>query len=158
VNGDLHATVAARLHGSGQRYTPGRRRLVEILSRAGSPVSIPDVLRRQRGLAQSSAYRNLAALEQAGVVRRVVTEEEFGRYELTEDLTGHHHHLVCSNCGAVEDVDFAPGFETTLEGALAELAERSGFSAVSHRLDLIGLCRACAAGAAVAGPRPRATA
>ena len=92
-------------------------------------------------------YRNLAALEQAGVVRRVLTDEEFGRYELTEELTGHHHHLVCSNCGAVEDVDFAPGFEETLESQLAELADRTGFSTVSHRLDLIGLCRACAAAA-----------
>ena len=99
------------------------------------------------GCKQSSVYRNLAALEQAGVVRRVLTDEEFGRYELTEELTGHHHHLVCSNCGAVEDVDFAPGFEETLESQLAELADRTGFSAVSHRLDLIGLCRVCAAAA-----------
>jgi Fe2+ or Zn2+ uptake regulation protein len=81
------------------------------------------------------------------VVRRISTDEEFGRYELTEDLTGHHHHLVCSNCGAVEDVDFAPAFEETLETALAELAGRTGFSGVSHRLDLIGLCRTCAASA-----------
>jgi Fe2+ or Zn2+ uptake regulation protein len=150
--GELHVTAEARLRRIGQRYTPGRRRLVEILSRAGSPIAIPEILEGRREMKQSSVYRSLAALEHAGVVRRVLTEEEFGRYELTEDLTGHHHHLVCSNCGTVEDVDFAPGFETTLEAALAELAERSGFSAVSHRLDLIGLCRACAAGAAAAGP------
>jgi Fur family transcriptional regulator, ferric uptake regulator len=149
---ELHATAEARLRGIGQRYTQGRRRLVNILSRAGSPIAIPEILKGRRDMKQSSVYRNLAALEQAGVVRRVLTDEEFGKYELTEDLTGHHHHLVCSNCGTVEDVDFAPGFETTMEAALAELADRSGFSAVSHRLDLIGLCRACAAGAAAAAP------
>lgn len=144
---ELHAQVADRLAAIGQRYTPGRRRLVQILSRAGSPLAIPGILQRRRELKQSSVYRNLAALEQAGVVRRVLTDEEYGRYELTEDLTGHHHHLVCSRCGAVEDVDFAPAFEETLESALAKLADRTGFSAVSHRLDLIGLCRSCASAA-----------
>jgi Fur family transcriptional regulator, ferric uptake regulator len=144
---ELHATAETRVRAAGQRYTASRRRLVEILSRAGSPLAIPGILERRRELKQSSVYRNLAALEQAGVVRRISTDEEFGRYELTEDLTGHHHHLVCSNCGAVEDVDFAPAFEETLETALAELAGRTGFSGVSHRLDLIGLCRRCAAAA-----------
>ncbi len=34
----------------------------------------------------------------------VVTDEEYGRYELTEELTGHHHHLFCSSCGRTSDV------------------------------------------------------
>jgi Fur family transcriptional regulator, ferric uptake regulator len=144
---ELHVTAEARVRAAGQRYTAGRRRLVEILDRAGSPLPLPAIIGRHRDLKQSSVYRNLAGLEQAGVVRRVLTDEEFGRYELTEDLTGHHHHLVCSSCGAVEDVDFALGFEETLEAQLAELADRTGFSTVSHRLDLIGLCRTCAGAA-----------
>ena len=147
MTAELHTKVAERLASIGQRYTSGRKLLVDALVRAGSPLPLPAILTRHRALKQSSVYRNLAALEQAGVVRRVLTDEGFGRYELTEDLTGHHHHLVCSNCGAVEDVDFEPGFEETLEGQLAELAGRTGFSAVSHRLDLIGLCRRCAAAA-----------
>ena len=147
MTAELHTKVAERLAAIGQRYTSGRRLLVDALVRAGSPLPLPAILTRHRALKQSSVYRNLAALEQAGVVRRVLTDEGFGRYELTEDLTGHHHHLVCSNCGAVEDVDFEPGFEETLEDQLAELARRTGFSAVSHRLDLIGLCRRCAAAA-----------
>ncbi len=147
MTAELHTKVADRLAAIGQRYTSGRRLLVDALVRAGSPLPLPAILTRHRALKQSSVYRNLAALEQAGVVRRVLTDEGFGRYELTEDLTGHHHHLVCSNCGAVEDVDFEPGFEETLEAQLADLADRTGFSAVSHRLDLIGLCRRCAAAA-----------
>ena len=148
MTAELHAKVADLLAAIGQRYTSGRRLLVDALDRAGSPLPLPAILGRHGDLKQSSVYRNLAALEQAGVVRRVITDEDFGRYELTEDLTGHHHHLVCSNCGAVEDVDFASGFEDTLEAQLAELAERTGFSTVSHRLDLIGLCRTCAAASA----------
>ena len=144
MNGDLHATVAARLHGSGQRYTPGRRRLVEILSRAGSPVSIPDVLRRQRGLAQSSAYRNLSILEEVGAVRRVVTNDDFARYELAEDLTEHHHNLICSTCGAVEDFTVSKQLEERLTSAMTSVARRTGFQPTHHRLDLLGSCADCA--------------
>jgi len=102
---DLDSTVEERLRGAGQRYTPQRRDLMHLLAQAASPVSIPQILADADELKQSSVYRNLAALEQAGVVRRVPTDEEYGRYELAEELIGHHHHLVCSNCGAMRDVE-----------------------------------------------------
>ena len=141
---DLHDMVASRLRGTSQRYTPKRRDLVETLERAGKPLSIPDVLAGRPGMPQSSLYRNLAVLEQAGVVRRIVTDEDYGRYELAEDLTEHHHHLICSNCGKVEDVTIPTKFEQTIDRTLDRLARRTGFAQVSHRLDLIGTCRNCA--------------
>lgn len=61
---------------------------------ADHPLSIPELLHATGDVAQSSAYRNLSVLERAGVVAKVVTNDEWARYELTEDLTGHHHHLV----------------------------------------------------------------
>jgi len=144
IAGDLHGTVEARLRAGGQRYTEQRRRLIDILARAGSPVALPDILRGRRGLAQSSVYRNLVDLEQAGVVRRVMVDDEHGRYELTEDLTGHHHHLICSRCGRVQDLPMPAGFERTMDRTLDALAQQAGFAEVSHRLDLIGLCGDCA--------------
>jgi Fur family ferric uptake transcriptional regulator len=141
---DLHVTATTRLRSVGQRYTGHRRRLVEVLEDAGHPMSIPDILGDASDLKQSSVYRNLADLEQAGVVRRVSTDEEFGRYELAEDLIGHHHHLVCTNCGTIRDVDAPPDVERTLDRALDRIAKRAGFARVSHRLDLVGLCADCA--------------
>jgi Fe2+ or Zn2+ uptake regulation protein len=140
---DLHVVVGAKLRKAGQRYTTKRRSLVEILAGARQPLAIPEVLGAGRGLAQSSAYRNLAVLERAHVVRRVVTGEEYARYELAEDLTEHHHHLVCSSCGAVQDVTIPTKLERSMERALGQVATATGFGAVSHRLDLIGTCRAC---------------
>lgn len=142
-SGDLHRTVEARLRAVGQLYTRNRRALVEALERAGRPVSIPDLLARRRTLAQSSAYRNLGVLEQAGVVHRLVTDEEFARFELAEDLTEHHHHLVCSTCGSVEDVAVPKSFERYVERSLVRIAGRAGFSPADHRIDVIGTCRGC---------------
>jgi Fe2+ or Zn2+ uptake regulation protein len=141
LNGDPHSAVELRLRAIGQRYTPKRRALVDALVKASNPVAVPDLA--PRALPQSSVYRNLAVLEQAGAVHRVITHEEFGRYELAEELTQHHHHLVCRSCGAVEDVTVAPSLERQVQRSLGDIEERTGFSAVSHRLDLIGTCRSC---------------
>ena len=141
---DLHVEVAARLRRAGHRYTSKRRAVVEFVAAARQPLSIPEILSGRRGLAQSSVYRNLAALEQAHVIRRIVTGEDFARFELAEDLSEHHHHLVCSNCGTVEDVLLPRNLERRMEGVLTEAAASAGFRPAAHRLDVIGTCRDCA--------------
>jgi len=141
----VHDTVVARLREAGQRYTQQRHRLVSALVAAGHPVALPEILAAASELKQSSVYRNLAGLERAGVVRRVLTGDDHGCYELAEELLGHHHHLVCRRCGLVRDVDVPATLEATLDGSLDRLARRAGFASVSHRLDLIGLCASCAA-------------
>jgi Fur family transcriptional regulator, ferric uptake regulator len=143
MNADLHAIAEERLLRAGQRYTAKRRSLVEALRGAGNPVAVPDLVAAHRDLPQSSAYRNLGVLEEVGVARRVVTEEGIARFELAEDLTEHHHHLVCRVCGAVEDVRVPARLEGLVDRALAEAAERVGFRGLSHRVDLLGTCRDC---------------
>lgn len=140
---DLHPTVAQELRLGGQRYTPVRRLLVDILVEADGPLTIPEILRRGSRLAQSSVYRNLAVLERARVVRRVVTSEEHARYELAEELAGHHHHLICASCGRVEDFETPPRVERALDRTMSEVASGAGFSPTHHRLDLVGLCERC---------------
>ena len=140
---DLHATAATRLRDDGQRYTTQRRALVDLLAAVDQPLTIPQLLERQPGLAQSSAYRNLAVLERAAVVHRIVTTDEFARYELAEDLTHHHHHLICSSCGDVTDFEVSATVEEELETALARVARRAGFQVRTHRLDLVGTCASC---------------
>ena len=143
MRGDLHATVEGRLRGYGQRYTDVRRALVQLLAAAERPLALPDIL-ELRSLPQSSAYRNLSVLEDAGVVHRVVSHGEHARYELAEDLSEHHHHLICSSCGRVEDFVTPPPVERAVERAVGEAARRSGFDPRSHRIDLIGICADCA--------------
>jgi Fur family transcriptional regulator, ferric uptake regulator len=140
---DLHPAVAERLRRVGQRYTTQREALVAALERSHTPLSTAELVRSRTG-PQSSVYRNLSVLEHAGVVRRVITEGEFARFELDEELTEHHHHLICSNCGRVEDVTIPRELETTMDRTVDRLAKRSGFAKVRHRLDLIGTCRGCA--------------
>src|ERR1700731_2663144 len=143
MNNELHTVVERRLRGIEQRYTGGRRAIVQALVSAGHPVSIGDLAGRLPDLPRSSAYRHLVDLESAGLVRRVTANDEFTRFELAEDLTEHHHHLLCVNCGKVTDVTLPAGFEQDLATAIGKLADAEGFQAHSHRLEVLGVCTDC---------------
>ena len=70
---DLQTLVASRLRRVGQRYTSGRKLLIDALARAARPVTTAELVALESGLPQSTTYRNLAILEQAGVVHRVIS-------------------------------------------------------------------------------------
>ncbi|MEM9465501.1 MAG: Fur family transcriptional regulator [Actinomycetota bacterium] len=140
---ELDDEITALLRQADQRYTKGRRALVAALRGIGQPATIPQILATGRGLAQSSVYRNLVVLEEAGVVTRIVTNDEFARYELAEALTEHHHHLICSACGDVTDFSLENRTEVSLDKALHRVADQLGFTVESHRLDLVGVCNDC---------------
>lgn len=141
----LHDTVALRLAGAEQRYTRQRRVLVDTLARAGRPLTIPEIVALAPDLPQSSVYRNVTNLLDAGVLRRVSGADDHGRIELAEELSGHHHHLICTNCGTVEDFDAFPELERAVEEATRRAAHLYGYAITEHRLELFGSCPACTA-------------
>lgn len=141
---DLRERIAARLSAGDQRFTRGREALVSVLAFAARPLTLPEICAADGSLAASSAYRNLTGLEAVGVVHRIVTDHEFARYELADDLTEHHHHhLICSECGAVDDVEASASLERAVHDAARVIARRSGFRTHRHSVDLIGVCADC---------------
>jgi Fe2+ or Zn2+ uptake regulation protein len=141
---DLDRTAAARLLQAGQRYTGNRMQLVHLLATSNRPLTIPEILHDKAGMPQSSVYRNLSVLEEAGLVQRITTSDEWARFELAEDLTEHHHHQICTSCGRVQDFTLPARLERSIDVNLAKVADQNGFSMQHHRLDLIGICQACA--------------
>ncbi len=142
----VHGEVGIRLARIGQRYTSGRRVLVDTLLRADGPISLPQLLELTPDTPQSSAYRHLAVLTQAGVVQKLASNDEFGRFELSEALTGHHHHHAsCTECGTVTDVEMPSAFETAFSAAEAELSRNTGFTVTTHDIVFAGICAPCQA-------------
>ena len=144
ARGDIHDIAARKLATINQRYSSRRRRLVEALDRADHPLVATDIVALDEDLPQSSVYRNLAVLEAAGVVVKVLTNGDRAAFELAEELKGHHHHLVCVQCGLVLDIDVPNEVEQMLDTGVADLVSRAGFVLVGHRLDLMGRCENCA--------------
>ena len=88
---DIDQLAASQLNGINQRYTKNRRQLIEILLETSKPITINQILESDSKLAQSSVYRNLAVLEQAGLVVKLITNDGHAHYELAEHILDHHH-------------------------------------------------------------------
>lgn len=137
--------AAARelLHQAGLRATPQRIAVLEALRNArGHHLSADEVWQRvgsgEAAMDRSTAYRVLASLSAAGILTQVRLADDVTRFEIQQVP---HHHAVCVNCGATEDVDV-----DWVERLGARLHERSGFVLGNEALLLPGLCRRCAAG------------
>jgi Fur family ferric uptake transcriptional regulator len=126
------------------RYTRGRQTVVAALRDVDGPRSAAELHELlSPSVPLSSLYRSLAVMADAGVL---APHHSAGvtRYELAEWLVGHHHHLVCVECGAVDDIELSPELEQTLEALVATAASVGRFAAVGHALEIDGTCAACA--------------
>ena len=102
---EVHGAAERRLSKVGQRHTRQRREILERVASAGRPVTVPDLLAGDDSVSQSSLYRNLVVLVDVGVLQRVAGWGNHDRFELSESLSGHHHHhLTCTVCGKVDDI------------------------------------------------------
>ena len=84
----------------------------------------------------STVYRTMKLLCEAGLVH----ERHFGEGEaLYENVAAHHDHCICSSCGKIIE------FENPQIEALQQVVAREfGFVLRSHKMELYGLCKACA--------------
>lgn len=139
--------IGHRLARSGQRWTPGRRAVVDIFERARAPLSMQELQDRARAakVPLSSLYRIVNDLVAANVLVRLEFEEGFARFELVEELARHHHHLVCVECGTVEDFEGPglPDLERAVDNAMRSIVRRRRFAVRNHRLDFFGTCADC---------------
>jgi len=126
------------------RYTAGRQAIVAALRAIGVPVTLPKLLAFSGAVPQSSAYRNLALMEEAGVVRRLVHGADHAHFELAEELTEHHHHLICERCGSVADFTLDEDLERLLDAAFSRAAKAAVATTSSHLIDVFIVCADCA--------------
>jgi len=135
------ATLAA----AGHKRGGARRALLELLDEqacALTALEIEDALRARgasRRVSRASVYRILDQLERLGLVQRVETGQAMVRYERVAER-GHHHHLVCDECGLV-----MPFSDAGLERAIDRLSKNVPLAVSEHEIVLHGACRDCAA-------------
>lgn len=126
------------------RYTPTRRRIVKFLWYSSNPKSVREIQESLRNVPQSSLYRNIESMVAWGLLTRVITTSDIARFEVSEMVSGsHHHHITCTQCGTVRDIVLPKSIESGLDRQLSKIAQNEGFVFGHHQLDVIGLCRKC---------------
>jgi Fur family ferric uptake transcriptional regulator len=133
--------LQARLHARGLRLTPQRQLVLEAVDRLGhaTPEAIcAEVQKSATGVNLSTVYRALEVLEQVGLVRHAHLGSGPPAYHAAHDHA--HLHLVCNDCGAVQEADVALAAEL-----VGRLAERYAFSTDVEHMAITGRCAHCAA-------------
>jgi len=144
VQASLDRSVEEQLAQHDVRYTSGRRLVVAALEQADGPLSAAELQEAIESLPLSTIYRTLSVLEQAEILAPHHGTKGLTRYELAEWLRGHHHHLVCSVCGSVEDVSVGSSHEARIGEVVAEISDTASFTATDHVLEIEGRCARCA--------------
>lgn len=88
-------------------------------------------------VSRDTVYRNLPLLLEAGVIRQSFRAGRETVYEVNEGKP-HHDHILCSECGRVEEF-----LEPKIEDLQEKVADRLGFELTHHCHQLVGLCKQC---------------
>ena len=124
----------------GYRLTPQRQLILDAMQESDDHISAEEIHSKVREIYPhvniSTVYRTLELLKTLGLV----TETDMGgdrfRYHLAEK--GHHHHLICEQCGATLDID-----ESALSQLKRTLLKEYGFKANISHLAIFGRCARC---------------
>lgn len=129
----------------GERSTRQRTAIASVLQDVDDFRSAQDLhayLRRKgERVGLATVYRSLRAMADAGDIDVLITSDGQTLYRRCGQGAGHHHHLVCRECGLTIEVK-APSVERWAASTAAE----HGFIDVQHTLDIFGICHACAKG------------
>lgn len=130
--------ISLKLEARGYRITPSRRAVIAAILGQQGHFTADGLVTKCRGAGRATVFRTLRLLAEFGVVCRVLMEDGSMRYLVTE--RGHHHHLVCTGCGNVEDLDAC-----AITDLIGELSRATGYEVDGHWLELYGRCTACRA-------------
>ncbi|MBU6279314.1 MAG: transcriptional repressor [Actinomycetales bacterium] len=127
----------------GVRSTRQRSAIADVLREQSGFHSAQEYfdLLRNRGqrIGLTTVYRTLQALVASGDVDMLVGADGEARYRGCGQALGHHHHLVCRQCGRTVEIA-----ATEVEQWASSVAVAHGFTSVDHTVELVGTCRNCA--------------
>jgi len=142
---DPDVVIPRLLSSRGFRLTRPRQAVLKVFAETEGPMSAAEIYSRIEGhrIDLVSVYRTIRLLQDIGVVRVAGSGPGFQRFELSEEFTGHHHHLICQVCGQIKELA-----NCMLEGKALDLLKKRtlrsvGFMITDHDVQLFGRCANC---------------
>jgi Fur family ferric uptake transcriptional regulator len=130
--------IVSLLGASGLKVTPKRVAILEALFTSKTPLSVKILTERvEIRMDQATIYRGLEEFKRVGIVSQIYNGSEEALYECG-CLDHHHHHITCTKCGLITEIDACIDSNT-----LTQVSKATGFAISAHSLELQGLCRQC---------------
>jgi len=126
---------------AGFRATEHRLAIFKLIAQAKTPHTVYalfDALRKKYNIDQATIYRNLSALHEAGLLRRLDFNHGHAHYELEEGVASSQ--LVCSKCETIEKID-TKALDTVIKTAAKKSKKFKSFN--THTIEIYGLCKSC---------------
>ena len=115
--------------------------VLEQLLKYKKPISVDNLLSSLNNqVAKSTLYRVLNNLKDINILHEFSTPDNQTVVELILEDHPHHHHLFCSDCGEIIDVEMATEFENRLLKEIKRIEKKFNFVIEDHRLELFGKC------------------
>tara|TARA_B100001540_G_C15750934_1_gene616971 strand:- start:149 stop:586 length:438 start_codon:yes stop_codon:yes gene_type:complete len=115
--------------------------VLEQLLKYKKPISVDSLLSSLNNqVAKSTLYRVLNDLKDINILHEFSTPDNQTVVELILEDHPHHHHLFCSDCGEIIDVEMATEFENKLLKEIKRIEKKFNFVIEDHRLELFGKC------------------
>jgi len=115
--------------------------VLEALLELKGPITVDDLLAQLKNkVAKSTLYRVLNDLKDINILHEFSTPDSQTVVELILEDHSHHHHLFCSDCGEIIDVEMATEFENRLLKEIKRIEKKFNFVIEDHRLELFGKC------------------
>ena len=115
--------------------------VLEALLELKGPITVDDLLVQLKNkVAKSTLYRVLNDLKDINILHEFSTPDSLTVVELILEDHSHHHHLFCSDCGEIIDVEMATEFENRLLKEIKRIEKKFNFVIEDHRLELFGKC------------------
>ena len=132
--------VQSALDDAGYRLTDARRSIATLIAARDGHFTAADLVADARakrlGIGRATIFRTLDVLTDLRAVERIDLPTGEHAYVACEPV--HHHHVVCSDCGASRDVE-----DAGWRAVLADIERRTGYRIEDHRLELFGRCPDC---------------
>ena len=133
-------TMVEKLKEHEFRITPQRLAVLKILAKSQGHPSVEDIFKQVKPnfptTSLATIYKTVNLLKEIGEVVELDFSEESNRYDGNKPYP--HPHLICTKCKTIMDPDMA-----TFEDLSKELARKTGYEILNHRLDFFGICPRC---------------
>jgi len=150
MHSHVYGQIEEHLRSRRYKLTGARKEIIRIFTETDEPLTVQEIHRQFDDTTAdlASIYRSINLFCELGILVQLDFHVKQYHYELSDKFVPHHHHLICTHCGSIDNI-----FGHCLPAGFEEMIHtQQGFRVTSHILEFYGVCQSCVASTSHAPP------